>query len=246
MGTFTREGGIIYNETSPGSGIFNFNRGFDSQATADDGDADMTWELGDTNLFQAGASYAGQINVPLVAGGTVNAPIVAVTGPSGESLIVELPLGTFVRVTNLGNGKTVDVRVNDRGPFVRGRVIDLSYTAAKRMNMLGPGTARVKVVALGAPKPKEKKDGPQQYVPIDYYSGKFTLQVGAFTEKANAERLVAKLGQRHQNAHMAPYFDGQRTFYRVRVGTSSNLKEAEAYEQRLVREGFGQAFIVAE
>lgn len=157
-----------------------------------------------------------------------------------------LPLGTYVRVRNLENGQSVDVRVNDRGPFVRGRVIDLSFTAAKRIGIVGPGTARVKVVALGAPKPKTAGSDKPQYVPMDYYSGNFTFQVGAFTQRGNAERLVAKLDRRYRNTHMVPYFDGRRTFYRVRVGRSNNLEEAVQYEQQLVREGFEQAFIVAE
>ena len=138
------------------------------------------------------------------------------------------------------------MRVNDRGPFVRGRVIDLSYTAAKQIGIVGPGTASVKVVALGAPTPPSAGAGAPAYVPIDYYSGNFTFQVGAFIERANAERLVAKLNQRYRNAHLVPYFDGRQTFYRVRVGLSKSLEAAEAYERHLIREGFEQAFIVAE
>jgi rare lipoprotein A len=157
-----------------------------------------------------------------------------------------LPLGTFVRVHNLANGKSVDVRINDRGPFVRGRVIDLSYGAAKRIGMVGPGTARVKVTALGAPKPTKGGSAPPGYVPIDYYSGNFTFQVGAFIEKTNAERLAAKLDQSYQNAHVQAFFDGRRTFYRVRVGYSRNLEDAVAYEAKLIEDGFAQAFIVAE
>jgi rare lipoprotein A len=157
-----------------------------------------------------------------------------------------LPLGTYVRVVNLENNRSVDVRVNDRGPFVRGRIIDLSYTAAKQIGVVGPGTARVKVVALGAPKPATAGADAPAYVPIDYYSGNFTFQVGAFIERANAERLVARLDRRYRNAHMVPYFDGRQTFYRVRVGRSTSLEDAETIEQNLVREGFGQAFIVAE
>jgi rare lipoprotein A len=61
-----------------------------------------------------------------------------------------LPLGTYVRVQNRDNNKTVDVRVNDRGPFVRGRIIDLSYTAAHKIGVVGPGTAAVEIAALGA------------------------------------------------------------------------------------------------
>ena len=107
-------------------------------------------------------------------------------------------------------------------------------------------TAPVKIRALGAPAVEAEGKGGPRYVPIDYYSGNFTFQVGAFTERANAERLVAKLNQRYRNAHMTTYFDGSRTFYRVRVGRSSDLEEASRYEQTLAREGFAQAFIVAE
>ena len=62
-----------------------------------------------------------------------------------------LPLGTYVRVKNLQNNQQIDLRINDRGPFVRGRIIDLSYEAARRLLIVGPGTAPVEVVALGAP-----------------------------------------------------------------------------------------------
>jgi rare lipoprotein A len=156
-----------------------------------------------------------------------------------------LPLGTYVRVFNLQNGRSLDVRINDRGPFVRGRIIDLSYGAAKQLGVVGPGTAQVRVEALGAPAPGPVAGQQPRYVPIDYYSGNFTFQVGAFTERSNAERLVAQLGQRYQNAHMATYFDGARTFYRVRVGRTDALEAAQQYEERLVREYPG-AFIVAE
>jgi rare lipoprotein A len=157
-----------------------------------------------------------------------------------------LPLGTFVRVHNLVNDKSVDVRVNDRGPFVRGRIIDLSYTAAKKINMVGPGTVRVRVKALGVPSAKSAAGGATHYQPIDYYSGNFTFQVGAFAEEANARRLVHKLDKLYQNASVAPYFDGRRTFYRVRVGRARTLEEAERFEQKLVQNGYPQAFIVAE
>jgi rare lipoprotein A len=154
-----------------------------------------------------------------------------------------LPLGTYVRVRNLRNGKTLDVRINDRGPFARGRIIDLSYAAAKTLGVVGPGTAPVKITALGAPADGGTAGG---YIPIDYYSGNFTFQVGAFAERANARRLVGELNRRYRNAHMTTYFDGQRTFYRVRVGRSGDLKQAVAYEQALIRDGFAETFIVAE
>jgi rare lipoprotein A len=157
-----------------------------------------------------------------------------------------LPLGTYVRVRNLRNGKTLDVRINDRGPFARGRIIDLSYAAAKTLGVVGPGTAPVKITALGAPAGGTPGGTAPAYVPVDYYSGNFTFQVGAFAERANARRLVSKLDRHYQNAHMTTYFDGQRTFYRVRVGRSSDLEQAVAYEQTLIRDGYTETFIVAE
>lgn len=157
-----------------------------------------------------------------------------------------LPLGTYVRVHNLDNGKTLDVRINDRGPFVHGRIIDLSYSAAKALGVAGPGTAHVKITALGAPVQAGGAAPAPAYAPLDYYSGNFTFQVGAFAERANAERLVGKLDQRYQNAHMTTYFDGRRTFFRVRVGRSTSLEQAAEFEQTLIRDGFAETFIVAE
>ncbi len=157
-----------------------------------------------------------------------------------------LPLGTYVRVHNLANDRTLDVRINDRGPFVRGRIIDLSYTAAQKLGVVGPGTAPVKIMALGAPAAPAAPGQPARYVPLDYYSGNFTFQVGAFTERTNAERLVQRLAAAYPNAHMVPYFDGRRTFYRVRVGRQTQLEAANAYEETLKQQGFPETFIVAE
>ncbi|NNJ98844.1 MAG: septal ring lytic transglycosylase RlpA family protein [Desulfatitalea sp.] len=157
-----------------------------------------------------------------------------------------LPMGTFVRVHNLNNGRALDVRINDRGPFVRGRIIDLSYAAAERLGVVGPGTAPVRITALGAPAPGQDSDAAPRYNPLDYYTGNFTFQVGAFTERANAERLVRQLGGIYQNAHMVAYVDGRDTFYRVRVGRVTDLEEAAQFERSLQRGGFPETFIVAE
>jgi rare lipoprotein A len=158
-----------------------------------------------------------------------------------------LPMGTYVRVQNMNNNRTLDVRINDRGPFVGNRIIDLSYGAAKQLGVVGPGTAPVKITALGAPVSQPAGNtSPTAYQPMDYYSGDFTFQVGAFAEKANAERLVQKLAHRYKNAHMTPFFDGTRTFYRVRVGHTADLEEADTYEQHLKENGFPETFIVAE
>ncbi len=157
-----------------------------------------------------------------------------------------LPLGVFVRVTNLKNDKSIEVRINDRGPFVRGRIIDLSYTAAKKLDIVGPGTAPVEVVALGAPSSPDAAATDGKYVKIDYFSGEFTIQVGAFSDQKNAQRLQSKLNESYANAHVVPYDNGRQIYYRVRVGKYTQLDKAEHFEQKLIENGYPEAFIVAE
>jgi len=158
-----------------------------------------------------------------------------------------LPLGTYVRVHNLNNNKKLDVKINDRGPFVRGRIIDLSYAAAKKIGMAGAGTAPVKIMALGA---SGGADSPNHMdasnVPIDYYRGNFTIQVGAFSKRQNAEKFKQKLDQKYKNAHIAIGQIGDEKIYRVRVGKCSTLKQAVEYENILIQNGHPDAFVVAE
>ena len=158
-----------------------------------------------------------------------------------------LPLGTYVRVKNLQNNREIDVRINDRGPFVRGRIIDLSYTSAKKLGLVGPGTAPVKITALGIPvQSKTKKGSIRSYVPLDYYKGNFTVQIGAFSDRNNAKRLKQKLDLTYKNAHITIYNNGYETFYRVRVGRCSTLEKAIEYENKLIERGFEGAFAIAE
>lgn len=158
-----------------------------------------------------------------------------------------LPLGTWVRVDNLSNQKSAIVRVNDRGPFVTGRIIDLSYTAAEKIGVVGPGTAPVRVTALGrANQDPNLAIGPVTFTPVNYIDGNFTVQVGAFKDISNANRLKAKLEQRYNNAHIVSYNDYRGLFYRVRVGKYTTLASAEDFEDQLLREGASNAFAVAE
>jgi peptidoglycan lytic transglycosylase len=158
-----------------------------------------------------------------------------------------LPLGTYVKVRHAGNGKETVVKVNDRGPFVRGRIIDLSYTAAKKIDIIGTGTARVEIVALGKAVPsKARGSTPRTYRKTDYSKGNFTIQIGAFTDKKNALRLQQKLDPIYKNVHIASFQNGGETLHRVRVGRCSTLKQAEEYEQILIKGGFAGAMIVAE
>jgi rare lipoprotein A len=158
-----------------------------------------------------------------------------------------LPFNTHVKVYNLQNDKTTVVRVNDRGPFVRGRIIDLSYTAAKALGIVGPGTAPVEIVALGAVAPDQPAGlSEPKYIPQDYYSGKFTFQVYAFKDKTNAERAREKLAEKYKNVHIVVFDNGTETFYRVRVGLAHSLEQADEYENMLIEDGFEDAFVVAE
>lgn len=157
-----------------------------------------------------------------------------------------LPFNTYVRVYNLDNGKELDVRINDRGPFVKNRIIDLSYTAAKMLGVVGPGTARVKIAALGTVMPrKKKKTSGAEKNEIDYHSGNFTFQINAFVNKENAEKQRDELDKKYINAHIVTHERDGQVFYRVRVGRFSTLEEARAKEGELVRDGY-TPMIVAE
>jgi rare lipoprotein A len=156
-----------------------------------------------------------------------------------------LPFNTMVRVHNLENGRKLEVRINDRGPFVRGRIIDLSYAAAERLGIVGQGTAEVEIVALGfvdgagSTALKNPTDEP------NYNKGRFTFQVGAFRDRHNAEKLRRKLDQTYTNAHITVHDSSQGTFYRVRVGVFETLEEARRGEAALLRDGY-EPLIVAD
>jgi rare lipoprotein A len=158
-----------------------------------------------------------------------------------------LPLGTVVRVQNLDNGRSLDIRLNDRGPFVHGRIIDLSYGAAKRLGVVGPGTANVRITALGKPTAPGDGTTPPTYQPVDYTHGNFTFQVGAFKDSGNAHRLKKRLSATYQNVHVKAYFNEVHgTLYGVRLGLATTLEQAAEYKQILRKKGFEGAFTIAE
>jgi rare lipoprotein A len=158
-----------------------------------------------------------------------------------------LPFNTYVQVTNSRNGRKTTVRINDRGPFVRGRIIDLTRTAAQELGMVEDGVVPVKIEALGyARKKSEAGQLVREYVkPASYQVGDFTIQVGAFAEKENALRLYGSLNRKYRNASIHVFDQGTQTFYRVRVGQYSHLDKAEAAASRLQEQGFPNAFAVA-
>jgi rare lipoprotein A len=158
-----------------------------------------------------------------------------------------LPFNTYVRVTNLQNGRKTTVRINDRGPFVRGRIIDLTYTSAHELAMVEDGVVPVKIEALGyARKKREAGKWVQVYEkPASYMEGDFTIQVGAFAVRENALRLHDSLSRKYSDASVMVFDRGDQVFYRVRVGRYSRLDQAETGAQRLQEKGFPTAFAVA-
>jgi rare lipoprotein A len=134
-----------------------------------------------------------------------------------------LPFNAMIRVTNLSNGMQTDVRINDRGPFVANRVIDLSLSAAQAIGMVGPGTANVRLEMVSGPSPQ---------------LGFFAVQVGAFTVEANADKLRAQLLARYSPVTVLTYDSPNGSFYRVRVGRAPTEDAAQKIAVQLQSEQF--------
>ncbi|MBU2550101.1 MAG: septal ring lytic transglycosylase RlpA family protein [Proteobacteria bacterium] len=158
-----------------------------------------------------------------------------------------LPLNTWVKVTNLENNRETIVRVNDRGPFVKGRVVDLSRAGARALGVLGPGTARVRVEALGTAGSQKVEGRIQQVLvqPDNYEVGQFTVQVGSFKEKSNAEALAGRLRRSYQPVTIQAFDRGDAVFYRVHVSEARTIGQALQMEARLEKQGFTDSFVVA-
>jgi rare lipoprotein A len=135
-----------------------------------------------------------------------------------------LPFGAMVKVTNLDNRKTVSVRINDRGPFVEGRIIDLSHAAAKEIGLIGPGTARVRLELTGYANPEAANQPPL-----------FTIQAGAFTGRADAERYREQLRKRYEPVDIVASLTPPGT-YRIFVGRFGGQREAEEAAEQMRRE----------
>jgi rare lipoprotein A len=156
-----------------------------------------------------------------------------------------LPMGTWVQVTNEENGRQVKVRINDRGPFVKGRIIDVSYAAAKRLGLVGPGTAPVRIECLadnGPAVPVKDISRPRDISLTEAYA----VQVGAFTLRENARRLADKLEEKTGSADIYQDRVGDTLFYRVTAGRYANLAEAEIARGRLEQQGYTNCFVVAK
>ena len=158
-----------------------------------------------------------------------------------------LPLGTWVKVTNLANFQEVTVRINDRGPFVQGRIIDLSHTGAKSIGMLDQGTAPVRIEALGTAERREIGGRVETVLvqPRSYEEGRFTVQVGSFQDKDNAEVLAGRLRREFGRVRIEAFDRGDAVFHRVQVSERKTIGQAMALKARLERLGFKDCFVVA-
>lgn len=143
-----------------------------------------------------------------------------------------LPFQTKVLVTNLQNGQSVQVRINDRGPFVKNRLIDLSYTAARKLDMIGKGTALVKVESVK--------------LPSDRDTTRYFVQLGSFSKLQNARQLLHKTKNKgYSGSRIIQVSLEGRTYYRVQAGAFTNLALARKKLNRL-RKAYPSSFIIAD
>ena len=177
-----------------------------------------------------------------------------------------LPLPTFVRVRNLENNLTVTVRVNDRGPFLHNRLIDLSYAAAYKLKMLNRGTADVEVTVVtpgSRPTPSretksatvgkpvinstEELRSPSAEDVITRSTSFIYLQIGAFSDAKNAERLRSRLEQAHFSpVSILPVEKNNSQLYRVRIGPLESMELTQSIRDQLAKSGFSNAQLIHE
>ena len=143
-----------------------------------------------------------------------------------------LPFGSRVRVENLENGKAIELRINDRGPFVKDRIIDVSHAAARALDMVGPGTAQVRLQLLS--------------IPADAAGSDFAIQVGAFQDRSRADVLCQDMENRYGSAQIVKR-EGDPDLWRVLVGRVGSISEAASLARRIRTDQpdkVGAAFVV--
>lgn len=155
-----------------------------------------------------------------------------------------LPLPSYVRVTNIENGKSVVVRVNDRGPFHESRLIDLSYAAAVRIGVWPKGTGMVEVRVLDG---QRAEPTPSRAVPATDNHSRVFVQLGAFAERNNAQRIVQRIADAGigQASIVTTRIDS-REIHRVRIGPLQGVTAADALVIRLEKLGFGMSRVAID
>jgi rare lipoprotein A len=157
-----------------------------------------------------------------------------------------LPLPAYARVTNLQNGRSVVVRINDRGPFVGNRIIDLSYTAASKLDMLRNGTAMVEVRSLDATPQTDAQAAAESLAPVPV-PGSLFIQAGAFSDPKNAERLAEKLrAGEYGKVFVRDNEIAGRRMYRVRIGPVPDVAEFDRIVAALEQAGIHDAHLALD
>ncbi len=160
-----------------------------------------------------------------------------------------LPIPVYVHVKNLDNGRSAIVRVNDRGPFIDGRIIDLSFAAAKKLGVTLPGTANVEITTLttGQSEPQQSVRAIPLTGPEARDEAPLYIQMGSFSNQLNAHSLMQNLLAANESAVRVSQLDTDSgRFYRVQVGPLFDVDEANVILQRLQRKGFNGARIVVD
>lgn len=154
-----------------------------------------------------------------------------------------LPMNTSLLVTNQTNGRRIVVRVNDRGPFVQGRIIDLSYRAAQELGMAHAGVANVHVQAISKDKIKVDQYGRANYP--DIKQGNFYVQIGAFANKGNAIRLEARFKKLGHKTAIQQHNGEKGLIYRVHIFAGYTMQKAKLFEKAILNNGYTGSFIIA-
>lgn len=149
-----------------------------------------------------------------------------------------LPFNTWVEVTDLDNGKRVSVRINDRGPFVGGRIIDLSLAAARSIDMIGPGIARVRLQVIAAPDP------PPASTPPTPSAGIYAVQAGAFADPERARAFAGSIQDQYKDASVVESSVAGQVVWRVLVSRNLPLADANQLAAK-VKQTLGEAIVVA-
>ncbi len=151
-----------------------------------------------------------------------------------------LPFDTWLNVKNLGNGEETQVRINDRGPFVKGRIIDLSRSAAGKIGMMNAGTARVRLTLIRPPSQRTREASGQRGQARQPASGnrgeRFDIQVGVFANRANAQAFAERVSKWGHQTDVERYVQGGTARYRVLV-IGGRLSQANSRMKKLKVQG---------
>ncbi len=154
----------------------------------------------------------------------------------------EYPFGTKLKVTHLSNSRAAECTVNDRGPFIAGRDIDLSYAVAKEIGVVGPGTSRVLLEVTGRDSSYVRKVKVQAVG----RKGLFAIQAGSFAENVNAVRLKAALSLKYDNVYIEDALVKGTLYHRVRLGVYKSFAHAFSAAEQLGQEGYQPIIVKAD